>query len=91
MTSATAFLPLALERLGAQLPPYFELLRRIDAEVGVLRRDGVLSKSGATVRYDDLTDTQRRLVSDYRLVQYDLSLGARYSLASMWYQPDETG
>lgn len=84
-TAPTAFLPLALERIGATVPPYLELLRQVDEEVGALRGEGVVLPDGREVGYDDLDAHQARLVEDLRLVQYDFSIGERFALDEMWY------
>jgi hypothetical protein len=38
----------------------------------------------------DLSPRARQLLADYRLVQYDLSVGQRYSQAEMFYPPEPT-
>lgn len=85
VTAPTAFLPLAMERAGVSLPPYYELLRRVADEVGALRGDGVVRPDGREVGYDELTAPQAALVRDLRLVQYDLSVGRRYAVDDLWY------
>jgi hypothetical protein len=87
VTNPVDFLPLALERIGAPLPPYYELLREAGTELGALDKAGVVSPSGDVVPYTALDDRQRQLLDDLRLVQYDFSFGRRFALDQMWYSP----
>lgn len=88
VTAPTAFLPLAMERAGVPLPPYYELLRRVAEEVGALRGDGVVRPDGREVGYGNLSEAQAALVRDLRLAQYDLSVGRRYAVEDLWYSPE---
>lgn len=81
----SAFLELATRKIGASVPPYLQLLRAVQEEVGVLRGDYVYTSDGRHVDMEDLTPAQKALVEDYRLVQYDFSEGKRYAQNKLWY------
>ena len=88
LTSPIYLLPLLLDQLGAQLPPYYELLRQLHAEVPAMRQGQLYDGEGNRIDPADLSDTARQLLRDYRLVQYDLSVGQRYSQDEMFYPAD---
>lgn len=88
--SPTAALEVALRKLGAPLPPYFVLLARVQEEVGTVRHDGIVTPQGEKIALADLTEEQQELLDDLRLVQYDFSVGERYALEEMWYDPEAT-
>ena len=46
---------------------------------------------GRTVRPADLSPSDARLLRDYRLVQYDLSVGERWSEQAMFTMPTTPG
>ncbi|MBE7323291.1 LTA synthase family protein [Nocardioides sp. Y6] len=85
----TAALPLALRKLGADLPPWFVLLSRVQEEIGTVRHDGIVTPEGERVQEHDLTEAQQELLEDLRLVQYDFSIGERHALDELWYAADE--
>jgi phosphoglycerol transferase MdoB-like AlkP superfamily enzyme len=68
-----------LRAVNAPLTPYEALLEKLAEELPVLDRKSI----------DELSRTERTspakdLLSDYRLVQYDLSVGRRYSAEAMF-------
>jgi len=79
-TSPTQLLPLLFDQVGEPLTPFYALLRDLRTRLPAL-------EAGRYVRPDD-TDTTtprglgpaaRRVLADYRLVQYDLTVGHRWS------------
>lgn len=89
VVSPTAALELAVRKLGASLPPYFVLLARVQEEIGTVRHDGIVTPEGEQVAEADLTAEQQALLEDLRLVQYDFSIGERYAVGDLWYEPQE--
>ncbi len=88
LTSPIHLMPLLLDQLGAPLPPYYELLRQLHAEVPAMRAGRLYDGAGHRIDPEDLSGHARRLLRDYRLVQYDLSVGQRFSQDSMFYAQD---
>ncbi|GGD18234.1 LTA synthase family protein [Nocardioides daphniae] len=80
-----AAMQLALQQVGASMPPYFTLLAEVQEKVGVVRGRTVLTPQGEQVPIKELDEEQRALVRDMKLVQYDFSIGERYVLDEMWY------
>jgi hypothetical protein len=90
VTSPTHFVDLVHERAGAAVPPYFALLHEVRRELPAMDAGILVDSAGRQVRRGQLTGRQARLLRDYRLVQYDLSLGERYSLDDMFSAPGVT-
>jgi phosphoglycerol transferase MdoB-like AlkP superfamily enzyme len=85
VTSPASFLPEVFDLVGEPLPPYYELLSEVAEQVGAIGRGRIVAPDGSQVSEDDLTPEQRQLLHDYRLVQYDFSVGERYAVDDMWY------
>ncbi len=78
LTSPTHFVDLALDRVGAALPPYYVLLRELRQQLPAMEGGALVGADGRPRTPGTLTPRAARLLRDYRLVQYDLSVGHRY-------------
>jgi phosphoglycerol transferase MdoB-like AlkP superfamily enzyme len=85
VTSPTTFLPLVFDLVGEPLPPYYELLSEVAAQVGAVGRGVIVAPDGTSETEADLAPEQEQLLRDYRLVQYDFSVGHRYAVDDMFY------
>ncbi len=83
-TSPTHFMDLVFERADAAVPPYYALLTELRREIPADEGDSLFDASGRPVRRGQVSARGARLLRDYRLVQYDLSGGKRYSEAAMF-------
>lgn len=81
LTSPIYFLPLLFKTMDADIPPYYALLERMYASIPAMEQGVRFDWDGDPLREDAEV---RRLLRDYRLVQYDLSVGNRYA-QSMFY------
>ena len=45
-----------------------------------------MAPDGRELTEDQLSPEQQQLLHDYRLVQYDFSIGHRYAVDDMWYR-----
>lgn len=76
-TMSPAFIGLEVFRLSGQaMPPYYKLLEQVREVIPGLSKNIRLDRTGVLT---ELTDTQQRLLDDYRLVQYDMLEGQNYS------------
>jgi phosphoglycerol transferase MdoB-like AlkP superfamily enzyme len=89
VTDPIYFLPMLLDEMGAPLPPYYALLLRLQHHVPALLPGEYLRRDGEGVSQSALDARSRRLLEDYRLVQYDLSVGHRYVAGRMFDQQNE--
>jgi hypothetical protein len=71
------FGPLVFSLTGQQLPPYYQLLQSVEKELpGVSPNVYVDSNGTPTLQ---LNDSQKNLLHDYEMVQYDLLYGKGYA------------
>lgn len=70
---------LVLEHVDAPVTPYTALLSRLRAHAPALVGRSSYDAAGRPVPPADLSPAARRVLEDYRLVQYDLAVGRRWS------------
>jgi phosphoglycerol transferase MdoB-like AlkP superfamily enzyme len=85
VTSPADFLPYVFDLVGEPLPPYYELLSEVAEQIGAIGPGRIVAPDGTQETEADLTAEQRQLLNDYRLVQYDFSIGQRYAVDDMFY------
>jgi phosphoglycerol transferase MdoB-like AlkP superfamily enzyme len=90
VTSPAAFLPYVFDLVGQPLPPYYELLSEVAEKVGAIGPGRIVAPDGTEKTEADLTPAQQQLLDDYRLVQYDFSIGRRYAVKDMFYDLGST-
>jgi hypothetical protein len=83
ITSPAHFVDLALEHADAPVSPYYALLQEVRQAVPAMDAGLRLGPDGKVLSEADLSPRALRLLHDYRLVQYDLAMGHRYSAAPM--------
>jgi hypothetical protein len=86
-TSPAHFMDLALQRADAAVPPYYAMLQELRHAVPAMEDGLLLGPRGQRLRPGHLSAGTSRLLHDYRLVQYDLSVGHRYSKRGMFTTP----
>ncbi len=79
VVSPAHFVDLAAERAGAAVTPYYALLTELRRQVPALEGQTLLGPGGTREPRSQLSPGARQLLQDYRLVQYDLSVGRRYA------------
>ena len=62
-----------------------ELLSEVAEQIGAISPGRIVAPDGTDLTEADLTPAQEQLLHDYRLVQYDFSVGDRYAVSSMFY------
>ena len=88
LTSPAFFLPLLYRVADAPVPPYLALLDRVHGRVSALQQGRIITSDGAETPEDSLDPRSAQLLRDMRLVQYDFSIGGRYSLDDLWAGAD---
>ena len=84
ITSPIYFMDLVLERANAAVPPYYALLHELRHEIPAMDSGMIFDVHNRPLRQGQLSDRAALLLRDYRLVQYDLSVGKRYSEDAMF-------
>jgi phosphoglycerol transferase MdoB-like AlkP superfamily enzyme len=86
-TSPIYFMNKVFDLANAPLPPYYALLAELEQQVPAMEQGLYINADNETVSKADLPARAKQLLHDYRLVEYDLSVGHRYSQAQMFYPP----
>ena len=79
ITSPIHFMDLALTRSGAKVPPYYALLQELREVIPAMDAGRMFGPDGRPLRRGTLSARAARVLHDYALVQYDLSVGERYA------------
>jgi phosphoglycerol transferase MdoB-like AlkP superfamily enzyme len=91
LTSPSHFLPLLFDRLGVPLSPWYALLDALYDEVPAMATGEYHTADGDVVNEPEkLSPEAQSLLDDYRMVQYDLTIGKRYVEDQMLDVPDVT-
>lgn len=89
-TSSNYFMPLAAEHMNAKVSPYLAMLTDLKQQVPAMSRvidsnGGIgqgkatyLDSNGNRVKYSKMSHKARKLLEDYKLVQYDQTIGKNY-------------
>jgi phosphoglycerol transferase MdoB-like AlkP superfamily enzyme len=78
-TSPIQFMPKLFNALQVPVPPYYALLDALGAQVPAMDGGFAINAQNEQVRPKDLSPEAKRVLADYRMIQYDLSIGERYS------------
>jgi hypothetical protein len=84
-TSPWYFMNLVFRQAGAAVPPYYALLEALHRQVPAMDSGEFIDSTNHAEQERDLSPAARSVLSDYRMVQYDLSVGHRYSLDRLFY------
>jgi phosphoglycerol transferase MdoB-like AlkP superfamily enzyme len=85
VTSPIHFLPMLFDGIGAPLPPYYALLRELQQEIPAMEQGEYHLADGRVVAEDELPTRAAQILADYRMVQYDLAVGERFSQDELFY------
>ena len=86
-TSSNYFMAQAAQHLNAKVSPYLAFLTEMHAEIpamsvpasaGDSNQPVYLDADGNRILMKNMTDRQKKLLHDYRLIQYDLTAGKQY-------------
>ena len=88
LTSPNQFMPLLFNELDAPVTPFYALMSALYDEVPAMSLGEYHTDDGdVVVEPEELDSTAQGLLEDYRMVQYDLTIGERYSEESMLTLP----
>ncbi len=83
-TSPTQFMPKLFNALEVPVPPYYALLDALDKQVPAIDGGFAINAQNEQVKPKDLSPEAKKVLADYRMIQYDLSIGQRYSEKEMF-------
>lgn len=78
-TSPIQFMPKLFNALEVPIPPWFALLDDLDRQIPAMDAGIMINAQDERVRPAQLTPEAKRVLADYRMIMYDLSIGKRYS------------
>ncbi|WP_274650821.1 LTA synthase family protein [Paenibacillus humicola] len=77
-TLSPAFIgPTIFELSGQKLPPYYKLLEKVKAEIPGLNKNVLIGGNNTVIT--GLSNEQKAVLDDYRMIEYDLLEGRGYS------------
>ena len=78
-TSPTQFMPKMFNAMNVPIPPWYALLTDLDAQVPAMDAGIAIDAQDQRVKPSELDPAAKKVLADYRMIQYDLSIGKRYS------------
>ena len=87
-TSPIHFLPKLFTALNVPIPPWFALLDDLDRQIPAMDAGLYINAQDKAVKESQLSAQARQVLSDYRLIMYDLSIGKRYTEKVMYSDAD---
>lgn len=84
-TSPIHFMNHVFELADAPIPPYYALLAELEKELPAMEHGMLIDSKNRLVDFEDLSPRARELLHDHQLVQYDFSVGQRFSVDKMFY------
>jgi phosphoglycerol transferase MdoB-like AlkP superfamily enzyme len=83
-TSPTQLLPHLFDAMNVPIPPWYALLDSLDKQIPAMDAGMYINGQDQLVKKDQLSPEARKVLSDYRMIMYDLSIGKRYSEKTMY-------
>ena len=83
-TSPIQFMPKLFDALKVPIPPYYALLDALDKQIPAMDTGLMVNPKDKRVNAAQLTPEAKKVLSDYRMIMYDLSVGQRYSEKAMY-------
>jgi phosphoglycerol transferase MdoB-like AlkP superfamily enzyme len=86
-TSPIQFMPKLFNALNVPIPPWYALLDDLDKQIPAMDTGIYVNPQDKRVKASQLTPAARKVLSDYKMIMYDLSVGKRYSEKAMYTNP----
>ncbi len=83
-TSPTQFMPKLFNALKVPIPPWFALLDDLDKQIPAMDTGIMVNPQDKRVKASQLSPDAKKVLADYRMIMYDLSIGKRYSEKIMY-------
>lgn len=83
-TSPTHFMPMMFNALDVPIPPYYALLDAVQKQVPAMDAGMKIDAANELVKPKQLSAAAKQVLHDYRMIQYDLSVGHRWSESTMF-------
>jgi phosphoglycerol transferase MdoB-like AlkP superfamily enzyme len=83
-TSPTQFLPHLFDAMNVPIPPWYAMLDDLDKQIPAMDAGMYIDGQNKELKKSQLSPEARRMLSDYRMIMYDMSIGKRYSEKTMY-------
>ena len=83
-TSPIQFMPKLFNALKVPIPPWYALLDDLDKEIPAMDSGITVNPQDKRVKASQLTPEAKKVLADYRMIMYDLSIGKRYTEKTMF-------
>ena len=83
-TSPIQFMPKLFDALKVPIPPWYALLDDLDKQIPAMDTGIMVNPQDKRVKDSQLTPEAKKVLADYRMIMYDLSIGKRYSEKVMY-------
>ena len=77
-------MPKLFNALKVPIPPWYALLDDLDKEIPAMDSGITVNPQDKRVKQSQLTPAAKKVLADYRMIMYDLSIGKRYSEKTMY-------
>lgn len=82
--SPTHFMPMMFNALDVPVPPFYALLDQVQKQIPAMDAGMRIDAQNNLVIPKQLTPADKAVLHDYKLIQYDLSVGHRWSESTMF-------
>lgn len=86
VASANMFTPMMLEKTNSKVSPYYAMLTEIAKKTPANELGKYMDNSGKFISDKKLTKTQKEILRDYQLIQYDVTTGKKYLNKTNFYK-----
>jgi phosphoglycerol transferase MdoB-like AlkP superfamily enzyme len=83
-TSPIQFMPKLFNALKVPIPPWYALLDDLDKEIPAMDSGIAVNPNDKRVKPSQLSPAAKKVLADYRMIMYDLSIGKRYTEKTMY-------
>ena len=90
-TSPIQFMPKLFNALKVPIPPWYALLDDLDKEIPAMDSGITVNPQDKRVKASQLTPEAQKVLADYRMIMYDLSIGKRYTEKTMFGDTPQSG
>ncbi|GEL15378.1 LTA synthase family protein [Pediococcus cellicola] len=80
VVSPNMFTPMLLEQLNEKVSPYYALLTEVQKDVPAAERNKFMGANGQYISKNKLSKRAKKTLSDYKMIQYDITAGKQYAL-----------
>jgi len=86
VVSPYMFTPMMLAQTNSQVSPYYALLTDVWEETPAAEREKIMGDDGNYLSTKTLNKNTKQIMSDYKMIQYDITSGNQYTYQTDFYK-----